>query len=92
MDRRRIFTTDPQYFPLDRMRDIVDYLHSHDQHYILMTDPAVAYTPDDQEYGAYHRGKDLNIYLKTKNGSDFLGLVWPGVIVYPDWFNSRTAK
>lgn len=43
-----------------------------------MTDPAVAYTPNDQEYGAYHRGKDLNIYLKTKNGSDFLGLVWPG--------------
>jgi len=43
-----------------------------------MTDPAVAYTPDDQEYGAYHRGKDLNIYLKTKDGSDFLGLVWPG--------------
>lgn len=43
-----------------------------------MTDPAVAYTPNDQEYGAYHRGKDLNIYLKTKNGRDFLGLVWPG--------------
>jgi len=76
------------------MRDIVDYLHSHDQHYselyrhltlsipynhtVLMTDPAVAYTPDDQNYGAYHRGKDLNIYLKAENGSDFLGLVWPG--------------
>ncbi|KAL9714612.1 hypothetical protein Ac2012v2_001269 [Leucoagaricus gongylophorus] len=102
--RRRIFTTDPQYFPLDRMRDIVDYLHSHDQHCILMTDPAVAYTPmiisissspmdpRNQEYGAYHRGKDLNIYLKTKNGSDFLGLVWPGITVYPDWFNSRTVK
>jgi len=43
-----------------------------------MTDPAVAYTPDDQNYGAYHRGKDLNIYLKAENGSDFLGLVWPG--------------
>ncbi|THH14414.1 hypothetical protein EUX98_g9614, partial [Antrodiella citrinella] len=31
MDRRRIFTVDPQYFPLDRMREIADYLHSHDQ-------------------------------------------------------------
>ena len=31
MDRRRIFTVDPDYFPLDRMREIVDYLHSHDQ-------------------------------------------------------------
>ncbi|KAF5349670.1 hypothetical protein D9756_008864 [Leucocoprinus leucothites] len=91
MDRRRIFTVDPQYFPLDRMREIVDYLHSHDQRYILMTDPAVAYLPDDS-YGAYHRGKDLDIYLKAENGSDFLGLVWPGVTVYPDWFNPRIAE
>jgi hypothetical protein len=33
MDRRRIFTVDPQYFPMNRMRDIVDFLHSHEQHY-----------------------------------------------------------
>ena len=33
MDRRRIFTVDPDYFPLNRMREIVDYLHSHDQYY-----------------------------------------------------------
>jgi len=45
---------------------------------VLMTDPAVAYTPDDQNYSAYHRGKDLNIYLKAENGSDLLSLVWPG--------------
>ena len=28
-----IFTVDPQYFPLDRMREIVAYLHTHDQRY-----------------------------------------------------------
>ena len=33
MDRRRIFTVDPDYFPMDRMREIVDYLHTHDQHF-----------------------------------------------------------
>ena len=33
MDRRRIFTVDPDYFPMDRMREIVDYLHSNDQKY-----------------------------------------------------------
>jgi len=31
MDRRRIFTVDPDYFPMKRMREIVSYLHSHDQ-------------------------------------------------------------
>ena len=33
MYKRRIFTVDPDYFPLDRMREIVYYLHSHDQRF-----------------------------------------------------------
>ena len=33
MDRRRIFTVDPNYFPLSRVREIVKYLHDHDQRY-----------------------------------------------------------
>jgi alpha-glucosidase len=43
-----------------------------------MTDPAVAFLPDDADYAPYHRGKDLNVYLKAENGSDFIALVWPG--------------
>ena len=33
MNKRRIFTIDPDYFPLPRMREIVSYLHTHDQRY-----------------------------------------------------------
>jgi len=33
MDRRRVFTLDPAYFPLKRMREIVDYLHANKQQY-----------------------------------------------------------
>ena len=33
MYKRWIFTNDPQYFPTNRMREIVDYLHSHEQQY-----------------------------------------------------------
>jgi alpha-glucosidase len=33
MYKRRIFTMDPQYFPPARMREIIDYLHEHDQRY-----------------------------------------------------------
>ena len=42
-----------------------------------MIDPAVAYAPD-QGYATYDRGKALDIWLKAANGSDSLGLVWPG--------------
>nr|GAT54403.1 alpha-glucosidase [Mycena chlorophos] len=89
MDRRRIFTVDPQYFPLPRMQEIVAYLHAHNQQYILMTDPAVGYLPG-QGYGPFDRGAEAGIWLKNQNGSDHLGLVWPGVTVWPDWFNNDT--
>ncbi|KAF7366623.1 Glycoside hydrolase family 31 protein [Mycena sanguinolenta] len=86
MDRRRIFTVDPDYFPLDRMREIVEYLHGQDQHYVLMTDPAVGYLPGEG-YGPFDRGTAADVWLKNANGSDHLGLVWPGVTVWPDWFS-----
>ena len=93
MDRRRTFTVDPKYFPLNRVQEIVDYLHEHDQKYstlinsrlhytlhvflVLMTDPAIAYLPSEN-YGPYHRGVSEDIWLKSPNGSATLSLVWPG--------------
>ncbi|KAF4604392.1 hypothetical protein EYR40_001570 [Pleurotus pulmonarius] len=100
MHGRRIFTLDPDYFPKQRMREIVEFLHERDQKFVLMTDPAVAYTP--QETGAdgylpYTRGTALDIWLKATSNSSgsvgeggvSLGLVWPGVTVYPDWFHPK---
>ncbi|GJE88081.1 glycoside hydrolase family 31 protein [Phanerochaete sordida] len=90
MYKRRIFTVDPDYFPMARMREIVDFLHSHDQHFVLMTDPAIAYLPDEG-YGTFDRGTEADVWLKAANGSSpFLGAVWPGVTVFPDWFNDKT--
>ncbi|GBE82887.1 Probable alpha/beta-glucosidase [Sparassis crispa] len=86
MYERRVFTLDPDYFPLPRMQQIINYLHDHDQHYVMMTDPAVAYLPGEG-YDAYDRGTEANVWLKAANGSEFLGVVWPGVTVFPDWFN-----
>ena len=33
MDRRRVFTVDPTYFPLKRMQEIINYLHANKQQY-----------------------------------------------------------
>ena len=94
MDRRRGFTVDPEYFPMNRMQEIVSYLHAHDQKFgtdkflfcsdfeadvlvVLMTDPAVPFLPNSG-YGPYERGHVLDIFLKAKNGSESLGIVWPG--------------
>ena len=57
-----------------------------------MVDPAVAYAPNEN-YGAYDRGTEADIWLKAANGSSpFLGAVWPGETVYPDWFNENTQE
>lgn len=42
MSGRRVFTLDPDRYALDNVRALVDYLHDHDQHYIVMVDPAVS--------------------------------------------------
>ncbi|RDW90214.1 putative alpha-glucosidase [Aspergillus mulundensis] len=83
MELRRVFTLDPERFPLEKMRELVDYLHDHDQHYIVMVDPAVSASDNP----GYHRGVEQDIFLKTQNGSLYQGAVWPGVTVYPDWFH-----
>lgn len=81
MDKRLIFTLDGGNFPIERVREIVDYLHSHDQHYVMMVDPAVAYT----DYPTFNRGVEDGIFLKESNGSVYKAVVWPGVTAYPDF-------
>jgi alpha-glucosidase len=39
MDRYKVFTLDPVDFPLEKMRELVDYLREHEQHYVVMVDP-----------------------------------------------------
>lgn len=86
MYERYIMTTDPDRFTLARVRDIVDYLHEHDQHYIVMVDPAVAYQEekyDNLTYDTFVSGRDQGLFLQ-KNGDIYQGVVWPGVTAFPD--------
>ncbi|KAF8329517.1 alpha-glucosidase [Cantharellus anzutake] len=88
MYERRTFTVDPQYFPLKKMQEFVRALHSRNQHYVMMVDPAVAYQPN-VSYETFDRGAQLDVFLlqPNGNGSFYYGVVWPGVVVYPDWFH-----
>jgi len=86
-------TTDPDRFPLSRVREYVDYLHDHNQKYIVMVDPAMAYQTERENglpYDTFLRAQELGILLQ-KNGSIYQGVVWPGVTAFPDWFHPDTA-
>ncbi|KAK4987843.1 hypothetical protein LTR66_007486 [Elasticomyces elasticus] len=86
MDRRKVFTLDPVRYPLHLMQELITYLHNHQQHYIVMVDPAVAY----QNYPAFNNGVRDDAFLKLSNGSIYEGVVWPGPTVFPDWFAPGT--
>jgi alpha-glucosidase len=72
MNYRRTLSLDPQRFALDHMREMVDYLHDHQQHLIMMVDPAVAH----YQYEPFQHGADLDAFLKWENGSWYTGVVW----------------
>lgn len=78
MYERYIMTTDPERFPLARVRDYVNYLHEHDQKYVVMVDPAIAYQQKRDNglpYDTLNRAQEQGILLQ-KNGND-----WEGVVV-----------
>lgn len=89
MDRRRIFTIDPERFPADLYKDLVDTIHARDQHYIVMVDPAVFYKESNP---ALDEGLKYDTFMKDLNGSEYQGVVWAGPSYFPDWFNPSSAQ
>lgn len=70
MDLRKVFTLDPERFPLEKVQELITHLHDHDQYYIMMQDPAIAY----QNYSPFTHGVDLEAFMKNGNGSVFKGM------------------
>ncbi|KFG87428.1 alpha-glucosidase [Metarhizium anisopliae] len=83
MDGRAAFSLDPERFPLEKMRQLVQHLHSRNQKFVMMLDPAIAV----KDYGPYNHGKTWPMsFLVNSSGLPYEGVVWPGRTVYPDWF------
>ncbi|KAK3705493.1 hypothetical protein LTR37_013310 [Vermiconidia calcicola] len=86
MKYRRTISLDPLRFPLSKGRQVVDYLHEHQQHYIVMVDPAVAPYPHTPFRQLIASGS----FLRKRDGSLYTGAAWAGPSVFPDWFAPNT--
>ncbi|RAV30345.1 TIM-barrel domain-containing protein [Sinomicrobium soli] len=87
MDGYRIFTFDKQGFPDPRKlnRD----LHKLDFKSVYMIDPGVK---ADEDYGIYQQGTEGSHWVLDQSGNAFVGEVWPGDCVFPDYTRPETQK
>ncbi|EJF67386.1 hypothetical protein DICSQDRAFT_151660 [Dichomitus squalens LYAD-421 SS1] len=87
----RDFTTDPVSFPIDEVRAFIEELGANNQHYIPIVDAAIAHAVNDTDiYDTFTRGTEKDIWIKNPDGSTYIGQVWPGYTVFPDWFAENT--
>ena len=85
----RPFTVDPKKFP--DFPAFVKELEKKDFHLVMITDLHVAYLPHSN-YMPFMTGEAGDHFLHNPNGSIYVGDVWPGPAVFPDFTQARTRK
>jgi alpha-glucosidase len=88
-DRNRPFTIDRQAFP--DMAGLVSQLHKEMFHVVAITDLHVADQPG-QNYAPYDSGIAGHEFVTNPDGSVFVGKVWPGPSVFPDFTRQQTRR
>lgn len=87
--KNRPFTVDPKTFP--NFPGLVSDLRKQHFHLVNITDLHIAHAPN-QGYSPYDTGEAGNHFVKNPDGSDFIGVVWPGAAVFPDFTRAQTRE
>ena len=77
----RIFDVSEEAFP-GGPANTADILAKNGRRIVPIIDPGVKRDPG---YTVYDDGVQQNAFCKTSEGRDFVGLVWPGETVFPDF-------
>lgn len=86
MDGFRVFSVDPSRFP--DLPGLTDKLHGLGLKVVSMIDPGVKADPQDP---VFKEGIELDAFLKYPDGELYIGRVWPGNCVFPD-FSSKGVR
>lgn len=82
----RVFTFDNAAFENPPAQ--IAALQKRGRRVVAIVDPGVKLDPD---YHVFTSGTHANAFCKTPEGTDFVGFVWPGATVFPD-FSSPIAR
>ncbi|OTA57514.1 glycoside hydrolase family 31 protein [Hypoxylon sp. EC38] len=91
MKAYRDFENDPYRFGYGEGADFISRLHQNSQHYVPIIDSAI-YAPNptnlSDAYPPFNRGVEQDAFLLNPDGSIYIGAVWPGYTVFPDWIGA----
>lgn len=87
MDEYRVFTWDKADIP--RPAKLNKELKRAGIRSVAIIDPGVKLEPG---YAVYESGKKQDVYCKTPGGRDYVGRVWPGDTVFPDFSREEARK
>lgn len=82
----RVFTLDPRHLP--RPAETLSALGRRGRRVVAILDPGVKREPG---YAVYDEGLEGGHFCVTPEGQPFVGMVWPGETVFPD-FAKATAR
>jgi alpha-glucosidase len=85
-DRNRPFTVNKQAFP--DLGKLAGDLGGDGFKLVAITDLHVAYAPN-QGYAPYDTGAAADAFVHNPDGSTYVGKVWPGPSVFPDFTRAR---
>lgn len=88
MHYRKDFTLDPDRFPLDKMRALVETVHDRGQRFVMITDPGIS----TDEHPTLQRGRELGAFLRADDGSEYRGVQWAGEVVWPDYMSEEAEQ
>ncbi|KAF8436228.1 glycoside hydrolase family 31 protein [Boletus edulis BED1] len=89
----RDFTIDPVNFPADEVTRFVSELTANNQYYIPIVDAAIAVSVNSTDvYDTFTSGVEQDVWIKNPDGSLYIGEVWPGYTVFPDWFSANVQS
>lgn len=94
LDSFRDLTIAPGRFDQSDVNSLIGYLREHNQHYIPIVDAAIPAAPTNESdrYDLGTVGREQDVFLKNKNGTNYVGKVWPGFTYFPDWLSQNAQQ
>ena len=87
--KNRPFTVNSETFP--NFPGLVADLRKQHFHLVNITDLHIAHVPN-QNYAPYDSGHAGDQFVKNPDGTEFVGVVWPGPAVFPDFTRAQTRR